>query len=89
MLSGLELKNGTIQQSGKETTIFDKFIIDTHSTIQRDYRTKLRDNYKNILSWRNAYAHGDSINITLGEVYEAHRIGKYGIQDFAMAFNVY
>ncbi|WP_375553998.1 HEPN domain-containing protein [Roseovarius mucosus] len=80
------LPEWTAPKAKKPTTIFHKALEDVRVTVERRFRADLLLSYKNIQTWRNAYAHDGSTMATFKDVYNSHRVGKYVVVAFSRAF---
>lgn len=75
-------------QVKKNSTTFHKVLEDIRPKVERRFRSDLLSSYRNIHTWRNAYAHEGSIIATFNDVYDSHRVGKYVVLAFAKAFSI-
>lgn len=72
----------------KHSNTFHKTLNQTKLVVERRFRKDLLISYKNLFTWRNAYAHERSTTATFGDVYEAHRVAQYVIRSFVKSFEL-
>lgn len=72
----------------KNSTTFHRILSEMRPVVERRFRADLMVSYKNIFTWRNAYAHERETSATLGDVYKSHRVAQYVIRSFVKAFEL-
>lgn len=91
-LRSYSLRFGLSEWSGigikKNSTTFHKTLGQTKAVVERRFRKDLLISYKNLFTWRNAYAHERSTTATFRDVYEAHRVAQYVIRSFVRSFEI-
>ena len=82
------LSEWTGHQVKKNSTTFHKILEEIRPTVERRFRADPLLSYKNIHTWRNAYAHEGFTIATFKDVFDSHRVGQYVIVAFSNAFKI-